>query len=165
MGRVVVLQLCRARVVFFNGLGSLHLAEDRGKLLVKHLAAALHGVAAVHINGTKAVPHTHTGSGVAIDGRLHGDIVLREFIAGLGIVGIFVHRIQIYLNTKGLQLGLDHFRVAYMGLLCGVDRQCESGDLTICVHIEAIGILFGITGRFHVCICFGRISRHCRNTS
>ena len=45
-----------------------------------------------------------------------------------------------------------------MGLLCGVDRQCESGDLTICVHIEAIGVLFGITGRFHVCICFGRIS-------
>ena len=46
-----------------------------------------------------------------------------------------------------------------MGLLGGVYRQCEGSGLTVCVHIEAIGVLFGITGRLHVFICLGRVGR------
>ena len=112
---------------------------------------------AVHIDGTEAVAHAHTGGRIAIDRRFHGDIALGELVAGLGIVGILIHRIQIDLNTKGLQLGLDHFRIAHMGLLCGVDRQRKGGDLAVSVDVEAVGILFGVTRSLHIFVRFRSI--------
>ena len=35
----------------------------------------------------------------------------------------------------------------------------EGSGLTVCVHIEAVGVLFGITGRLHVFICLERVGR------
>ena len=158
MGRIVILQLCRARIVLINGLCGLHLGENTLECFVKHLASPLNGMIAVHIDGTQAVAHAHTGGGIAINCRLHGNVVLGELVAGLGVIGILVHRIQIDLNTELLQLILDHFRIAHMGFLCGVHRQREGSNLSGVIDVESVCVLFGITGSFHIFLGLCRVS-------
>ena len=85
---------------------------------VKHLAAALYGMRTVDVNGSKTVLHAHTGGGVAVDCGFHGDIILREFVAGLGVVAVCVQRFKIHLNAELLELRLDKLRIANAGFPC-----------------------------------------------
>mgnify|MGYP002465326028 CR=1 FL=1 len=123
MRGIPVLQAARRSSVFLHGFRFAHCRKDGLEFFVKHLAAALHGVIAVHIDGAKAVAHAHAGGGIAIDRRFHGDIVFRELVAGLGVVAVRVQRFKNDLNTELLKLRLDQLRVTDMGFLA-----CVAGE-------------------------------------
>lgn len=94
--------------------------------------------------------HRRTGSRVAVDRGFHGDIILREFVAGLGIVAVCVQCFKNDLNTELLQLRLDKLRIANVGFLACVAGERKDADLAIRVHIEAVRVLFGVTGVRHI---------------
>ena len=87
---------------------------------------------------------------VAVDCCFHGDIILREFVAGLGVVAVAVQRFEIHLNTELFQLRLDKLRIADVGLLACVAGERKGADLASVIHIEAICVLFRVARVRHI---------------
>ena len=105
---------------------------------------------AVDVNGSKTVLHAHTSGGEAVDCRLHGDVVLREFVAGLGVVAVRVQRFKNDLNAKLLELRLDKLCIADMGFLARVAGERKGANRAVRVHIEAICVLFRVARVRHI---------------
>ena len=150
MCSIPVLQVACRSSVFLHGFRFAHCRKDGLEFFVKHLAAALYGMCAVDVNGSKTVFHAHTGSRVAVDCRFHGDVVFRELVAGLGVVAVCVQRFQIHLNTELLKLRLDKLRVTDMSFLACIAGKRKGADLAVRVHIEAVCVLFCVTGVRHI---------------
>ena len=149
MRSIPVLQAARRFGVFLQRLRLAHRSKDGLEFFVKHLTTTLHGMRAVDVNGSKTVLHAHTGSRVAVDRRLHGDIVFRELVAGLGVVAVRVQRFQVHLNAELLELRLDKLCIADVGFLARVAGERKGADFAVRVHIEAVRILFCVTGIRH----------------
>ena len=150
MCSIPVLQAARRFGVFLHCLRLAHRSKDGLEFFVKHLTATLHGMCAVDVNGSKTVFHAHTGSRVTVDCRFHGDIVFRELVAGLGVVAVAVQRFEIHLNAELLELRLDKLCIADMGFLARVAGERKGADLAVRVHIEAVCVLFCVTGVRHI---------------
>ena len=104
---------------------------------------------AVDVNGSKTVLHAHTSGGEAVDCRFHGDVVLREFVAGLGVVAVCVQCFKNDLNAKLLKLRLDKLCIANVGFLACVAGERKGADFAGAIHIEAVRVLFCVTGICH----------------
>ena len=157
MRSIPVLQAARRSSIFLHGFRFAHRGKNRLEFFVKHLAAALYGMCAVDVNRSKTILHAHTGSRVAVDCRFHGDVVLREFVAGLGVVAVCVQRFKNDLNAELLELRLDQLCIADVGFLACVAGERKGAGLAVRVHIEAICVLFCVTGVRHVLLGFVQI--------
>ena len=76
--------------------------------------------------------------------RFHGNIVFGELVAGLGVVGVAVQRLDSNLNAESLQVGLNQLCITDMCSLAAIDGQSEADSIAVLIHIHTL-IILGIS--------------------